>query len=62
MIELRIERCIYGPCSNITLNRGDMRSKFEYTTLYDLGPTPPVAAEGKGISLCPFDEGGVNND
>ncbi len=62
MIKVRPEGCTYGHGSYTTLNRRDMRSKFGYTTIYDLGHTPPVAAEGKDIPLCPFDEGGVNND
>ena len=33
MIEVRPEGCAYGLCSNITLNRQDMRSKFGYTKL-----------------------------
>ena len=33
MIEIRPERYIDGQCSDITLNRRDMRNKFEYTTL-----------------------------
>lgn len=35
-IEVCPEGCIYGPCSDITLNRRDMRSKFEYTTLAEM--------------------------
>ena len=35
-IEVCPEGCIYGPCSDITLNRRDMRSKFGYTTLAEM--------------------------
>lgn len=31
MIEVRLEGHIDGPCSDITLNGQDIRSKFEYT-------------------------------
>lgn len=31
MSEVRLEGCIYGPGSNKTLNRRDVRSKFRYT-------------------------------
>ena len=33
MIEVHPEGCAYGLCSNITLDRQDMWSKFEYTEL-----------------------------
>ena len=35
MVEVRPEGCAYELCSDITLNRRDMRSRFGYTTLYD---------------------------
>ena len=34
MIEVCPEGYIDGPCSDITLNRMDMRSEFGYTILY----------------------------
>ena len=36
MIEIRPEGYMDGLCSDITLNRRDMRSKFGYTMLYSI--------------------------
>ena len=36
LIEVRPEGYIDGSDSDITLNRRDMRSKFGYTTLYEI--------------------------
>jgi len=37
MIEkFQLKGCICEPCSDISLNWRDMRSKFGYTTLYEI--------------------------
>ena len=50
MVEVRPDG-LDGPCSDITLNMRDMRSKFGYATLYEI-----ARISGRKIekAVCPF--------